>query len=201
MREHPIDKFLPPMRCDAGCGECCGVAPCSTSEYDRVATYAKLHGITPQRQGSTCPYYIDGTCSVYDARPAVCRLFGHVEDLECPRGYNVNVTNAGVLKRVRAILLDGGGILENRTLHEAVYTTAELLAVLQAEVDKVWPITVNGVSLRNLPNKAYHLAHHLEQAGHLPRGIGTCDSDEVEDVFGLAKPPLSANAGDGKGGW
>jgi Fe-S-cluster containining protein len=35
-----------------------------------------------------CPMLKDGRCSVYDIRPAICRLFGAAADkmLECPKG-------------------------------------------------------------------------------------------------------------------
>lgn len=82
---------LPIMQCDTNCGACCGVVPCTEGEYTAVAAYAQERGIEPLRQGMTCPWYQGGSCAVHPVRPAVCRLFGHTEDMECPRGYNVNL--------------------------------------------------------------------------------------------------------------
>ena len=33
-----------------------------------------------------CPLLKDGACSVYDRRPAICRLWGLTEELRCPFG-------------------------------------------------------------------------------------------------------------------
>lgn len=88
---------LPVMQCDPNCGECCGVVPCTQGEFVAVEAYAMENGLTPVAQGLTCPWYQNGGCAVHPVRPAVCRLFGHVPQLECPRGYNVNV--GGTLKR------------------------------------------------------------------------------------------------------
>ena len=88
---------LPVMQCDTNCGACCGVVPCTEGEYTAVAEYAASHGLEPVRQGMTCPWYQGGSCAVHEVRPAICRLFGHVEDMECPRGYNNNIP--GPLRR------------------------------------------------------------------------------------------------------
>lgn len=84
---------LPEMRCDRHCGECCGVVMCSEDDYQRVKRYAKRRGIKPLEQGIDCPFYQDGQCAVYEARPLICRMYGHFADdkLTCPRGYNVNM--------------------------------------------------------------------------------------------------------------
>jgi len=81
------------MRCDEGCGDCCNVVIVTREEFDTVKHYAKQKGIKPVRQGK-CPWYQDGKCSVYPARPKICRLFGHsdVQGLVCSRGYNVNTS-------------------------------------------------------------------------------------------------------------
>lgn len=107
-------KMLPPMRCDQGCGDCCGIAPATEAEYKKVLWVAKQKGIVPLRQGATCPFYQQGTCQVYDARPTICRLFGHTERMECSRGYNVNVPDADT---TRMMMANGRA---NRILHEAL---------------------------------------------------------------------------------
>lgn len=33
-----------------------------------------------------CPLLVDGRCSVYNARPMICRLFGAVEGMICKHG-------------------------------------------------------------------------------------------------------------------
>lgn len=89
---------LPPMRCDDGCGDCCGAVPATAAERARVETYARTHGIEPRRQGITCPWYDGKRCAVYTVRPLVCVAMGHVPRLECSRGYNRNVPARAVDK-------------------------------------------------------------------------------------------------------
>lgn len=94
-------RELPSMRCDDGCGRCCGMVPVTAAEYARVIAYAREHGIEPVIQGITCPFWQGGKCSVYEVRPLVCKLMGHVPELTCPRGYNVNVGSDRGRKLVR----------------------------------------------------------------------------------------------------
>jgi Putative zinc- or iron-chelating domain len=85
---------LPPMRCDDGCGACCTLVVATRAEYAAVVALARQKGLTPRSDGLACPFYQEGRCSVYEARPAICRMFGHTERLVCERGYNVNVPQA-----------------------------------------------------------------------------------------------------------
>jgi len=90
------------MQCDVGCGDCCGPVPASKEEYATIAAYTKKQGITPKRNGITCPFYQQGRCAVHEVRPAICRVFGHTAQLSCSRGYNVNVDETIVHKHLRA---------------------------------------------------------------------------------------------------
>lgn len=101
------------MRCDKGCGDCCGIVPAPPNEYAAVAAYAKKHGIKPKRQGITCPFYQEGTCAVYPVRPTICRVFGHVPDLSCSRGYNTNV-DADIVDKM---IMNSGDLKESQFLH------------------------------------------------------------------------------------
>lgn len=99
-------KVLPSMQCDEGCGECCGPVMVTETEFQRVARYAKEHGIVPvaNPDGITCPFFLEGTCKVYAVRPMICKAYGHsdVPTLTCPRGYNVNVPSEQVDRMLRA---------------------------------------------------------------------------------------------------
>lgn len=108
MRTLPV---LPEMKCDKGCGECCGPALCSEREYQTVKRYAKRHGVKPIVQGLTCPFYQDGECKVYEVRPRICRLFGHSDRLVCCKGYNTNVS-----KKAESEFM--AGYHPERVLHE-----------------------------------------------------------------------------------
>lgn len=82
--------IFPAMRCDDGCGECCGPVPVDASELARVKAYAEKNGITPKAQSLVCPFYQGGKCAVYSVRPMLCQLFGRVRGLRCSRGYNTD---------------------------------------------------------------------------------------------------------------
>lgn len=101
-RLHIAKPEFPPMRCDDGCGECCGPAPATQAEFDRVVEYVVKNKITPKDQGLTCPLYLDGRCSVYEVRPLACRAFGHVDGMDCAHGYNTNMPSEVVDGRIRA---------------------------------------------------------------------------------------------------
>lgn len=155
-----IDRSMPKMQCDHGCGDCCGVAPCSEAEYQRVMNFASEHDIVPLRQGSTCPFYWDGTCAVYEVRPGICRLFGHSPDLVCSRGYNTNID-----PRAEAVLskeINEHVTRAPRILHQCVYGPDEFTEIVRAECERGQPVMANGKQIGKRPsNKAYHAARAL----------------------------------------
>ena len=67
------------------CGECCGnILPIDQEDADRIIDYVIKHQIFPQRQilfmcqKLQCPYFTgkkDGGCSIYEARPKICRYY------------------------------------------------------------------------------------------------------------------------------
>jgi hypothetical protein len=100
------------MRCDRGCGECCGVASVTARERRVIAAYVHDHHIKPLSQGSQCPLYQRGTCAIYEVRPRICQAYGHTWKMDCPRGYNENVDDAELR---RWLFSDGAPVT---TLHE-----------------------------------------------------------------------------------
>lgn len=121
---------LPSMRCDDDCGECCGVNFVRREEYRRIEGIVKARGIKPVRQGVRCPLYQSGKCTIYESRPLVCQLFGHVEAMNCPRGYNVNIP-ADQQRLWQQQMAQGHGM---RSLHELVYSIAEVKQIVQGEM-------------------------------------------------------------------
>jgi Fe-S-cluster containining protein len=98
-------KVIPPMRCDEGCGDCCGVVPATETEFRGVQRFIEEHAIVPAASlDGTCPFFQGGKCAVYAVRPLICRLFGHAADpmMTCSRGYNVNVDEREIVARIRA---------------------------------------------------------------------------------------------------
>lgn len=92
---------LPKIECQRKCQECCGPIVMTRLEarrlpelsFDRMPMRTEggppLPGMgfvsrTPETL--TCPMLKDGVCSVYDLRPAICRLWGLTEKLRCPFG-------------------------------------------------------------------------------------------------------------------
>jgi Fe-S-cluster containining protein len=109
-RTLPVLPELPAMRCDDGCGQCCAeVFPVSEAELERVVLYANEHGLEPRREAGVCLWYQEGRCAVYEARPMVCRVFGHLGPpfQQCPRGYNTNV-EGDELREVRRVMAEKG---------------------------------------------------------------------------------------------
>ena len=75
---------LPGMECIPGCTDCCGRAPWSQIEFDRLTEEEKSHYADLTY---SCPYCDSNTgCRVYDRRPLVCRYFGVVSGADCPNG-------------------------------------------------------------------------------------------------------------------
>lgn len=121
---------LPAMRCDRGCGECCGPVMCTAEEYQAITAAIERRGIVPIRQGTTCPLWIGGECAVYEARPLICRLFGHAQGMTCSRGYNVNISASADRRIMQAYSRSMGG--RPRMLHEFVFTPHEIESLLEA---------------------------------------------------------------------
>jgi Fe-S-cluster containining protein len=89
---------LPKFQCKEGCADCCGPIQLSRLEYMRCiqASGRTAEKVRQQMQDNlkqgiyACPLLDTETkkCSVYAARPAICRLFGVVKgELLCPHGY------------------------------------------------------------------------------------------------------------------
>lgn len=127
---------LPAMRCDRGCGECCGPVTCTKPEYDSITEYAASHGIAPAAQGITCPWYRDGGCSVYEVRPWVCRMMGHVPRLHCARNYDVLIGEKKERKAFEQYMRVGE---PDCWLHAAVYSESETMSLLVAHLDSSLP--------------------------------------------------------------
>lgn len=118
---------LPVMQCDKGCGDCCGPVFCTPDEFNAAKRYALANEIEPKRQGLTCPFYQDGGCKVYKARPLICRMFGHSPRLVCSKGYNRNISPA-----LEERLMDG--YRPTRMLHELCYSSREIRELHQFEI-------------------------------------------------------------------
>lgn len=89
---------IPSFTCKPNCGRCCGIVPWSDEEFARVkdrlppGTHIERIGEAniPITVGSVkCPFLSqEKTCTVYDDRPFMCRIFGVSRHpiLVCPEG-------------------------------------------------------------------------------------------------------------------
>ena len=98
-RETGLDKLyarIPAVRgCRTDCNDCCGPVPMRDDEAALVQHVLRPiqtrpgEHMTPTRAScTTCAYHTAQGCSIYEARPLMCRLFGAVDDplLTCPHG-------------------------------------------------------------------------------------------------------------------
>lgn len=86
-------SILQPLPCSSCHSECCGTVPLSEADVRRIRLHlagqpaAEVERVKAQQRGPlTCPF-VDTDhwrCFVYEARPAVCRLFGAVPEMPCP---------------------------------------------------------------------------------------------------------------------
>ncbi len=117
-----IDYISSGRRC-RGCGECCSrFLPLLPGEAATIARWALGHGISPHspRGGAhavdlMCPWLSDSCeCTIYDARPLVCRLFSCDKR---PGGF----TPEDVLQMHRA---SGGIVLSLHDMRDGIYMEA-----------------------------------------------------------------------------
>lgn len=113
-----IDALLseiPAFQCKEGCFDCCGPVELSRLEYMRCirASGRTAEDVRRQMQSNlkqgiyTCPLLDPETkkCTVYEVRPAICRLFGAVKgELLCPHGYAPESSTLLSDKQAREIL-------------------------------------------------------------------------------------------------
>lgn len=104
-----IYGMLPKINCIGKCADVCGIVEAEAIEeinvkmFNRINGFPQRHFLTRKNQRVikhfhakhtnendgclTCPYLQKNReCSIYYARPLVCRLFGLTEELRCPHG-------------------------------------------------------------------------------------------------------------------
>lgn len=75
--------LIPKIKCRGKCQHSCTEVALSIGEVKHL--YKITRKPIKQEKGF-CTYLEGGNCSVYDDRPAVCRMWGVVESLRCPHG-------------------------------------------------------------------------------------------------------------------
>lgn len=81
---------VPRLRCIGKCQEACGPVLMSPAEERRLASIgAAAPDVSAMLESKNlaCPLLDPfGRCSIYEARPLVCRLYGAVKAMRCPHG-------------------------------------------------------------------------------------------------------------------
>jgi Fe-S-cluster containining protein len=92
---------IPSFTCKEHCSECCGLIRWFDLEDRNIRNYLREHGMDYRSQnitfadlakyvmdgddsGITCPYVENDRCTIYPARPLICRLQGLADKLPCP---------------------------------------------------------------------------------------------------------------------
>lgn len=98
-----IYSSIPSGECD-GCGSCCGESVRThfieflniykyLKEQNKMTKELKNHiltfNFTELTEVRSCPFRLGGHCLIYPVRPLVCRLFGHLDEVEHNTGVNV----------------------------------------------------------------------------------------------------------------
>lgn len=112
---------IPEFDCKPGCFECCGPVPCHDWELEKLGVETgefiaakNLKVIEPGK----CQFIKDGKCSVYERRPLMCRLFGTIEDLQCPYGMRPDILltkkqASGILREYLLLFTNKNGGLKD----------------------------------------------------------------------------------------
>ena len=76
---------LPVIECKGLCAESCGPIALTPAEWRRMR---EVSGLEPgcDTETLTCSLLKDGKCMAYQARPAICRLWGVSEVMPCVFG-------------------------------------------------------------------------------------------------------------------
>lgn len=84
---------IPEVRCKGLCEDSCGPIAMSNEEDARlrglgVTIPPMTDAVAAVERGEDywCPALTDGRCTVYDARPTICRLWGATTSMPCPHG-------------------------------------------------------------------------------------------------------------------
>ena len=78
-------QTLPAIQCRRKCQRACGPIMMSEAESERIAE--RVGRQTKETGDLSCPMLsLMGQCSIYDIRPAICRIYGLTQALRCEFG-------------------------------------------------------------------------------------------------------------------
>ena len=78
---------IPEVNCKRKCQDACGLIMMSDAEQRRIERHLGRPVNFLNFETLKCPLLSPfGACTIYDNRPAICRLYGAVKRLACPYG-------------------------------------------------------------------------------------------------------------------
>ena len=90
-----IYKKIPDVDCQGHCHQSCTLIPAAKIEIKRARgrmggknPFNPVHALQSLQDNKipSCAALKEGRCSIYTARPAICRLYGVAEGIECGFG-------------------------------------------------------------------------------------------------------------------
>jgi len=154
--------------CIPRCGECCsGLAPVSKEDGERLLDWianldaSKFKKLAKQIRywggaASACPFLTStASCFVYEARPHVCRAFGRVPTLPCPKGVTFDPMPAEATDRFYNVHTKG--MIEDGRATLTWLIGSDLLKGLKNARDGAWhvtPLLYSTVELQQLIKEA-----------------------------------------------
>lgn len=77
---------IPDAHCKGLCAANCSIIMLQQAEYERIEMKRSIPKTPSLSASVACPLLEAGRCTVYDARPVICRLYGATAKLACPHG-------------------------------------------------------------------------------------------------------------------
>jgi len=117
-----VYRQIPPLHCKGLCIDSCG--PISMSRQEQAKLLARGVKVPPMAEAVAaiergedyyCPALVDGSCSVYEDRPTVCRLWGATLSMPCPHGCTPEdaLPQAESYRLLRLAAEIGGGMVDD----------------------------------------------------------------------------------------
>lgn len=95
---------IPNIKCKGLCHPSCTIVPAAKIEMKRarermgknpfnpIVASRKLQSLTDTTKIPTCQALSEGRCSIYTIRPAICRIYGVAQGLDCHFGCKADKT-------------------------------------------------------------------------------------------------------------
>lgn len=92
MRSPTLDERVESLECKGLCQACCGPIPFPERLREQFPEMMlpknplDVRLLVRQKGPYACPFLAQGRCTIYEQRPAICRLWGASRALQCPFG-------------------------------------------------------------------------------------------------------------------